>query len=89
MHKTESSDPIVNSDSIVKLNHYDDGTAIDLEHNTILKKLVPRRSRQGWEDQFQAAIAAGELPEQEMLEGFSNDFDKNDWIDNYSSSIVN
>ncbi|SDM75890.1 hypothetical protein SAMN05421823_12412 [Catalinimonas alkaloidigena] len=35
--------------------------------------------RMGWEAQFQQALADGHTPNPELLEGFSNDFDQEEW----------
>jgi antitoxin MazE len=47
--------------------------------NTIV--LMPYKShpREGWEGAFQTAIAAGELPENDVMEGVFNEFDNTDW----------
>lgn len=47
--------------------------------NTIV--LMPHKShpREGWEGAFQNAIAAGELSENDLMEGIANDFDNTDW----------
>ena len=50
---------------------------MELHEGGLLMKPVYKLSRQGWDDQFQTAIAQGELPEGELLEGASNDFDTN------------
>ncbi|RZJ85731.1 MAG: AbrB/MazE/SpoVT family DNA-binding domain-containing protein [Hymenobacter sp.] len=41
---------------------------------------VARPARQGWAEQMQAALAAGQEPEGELLEGFADtDFEDGDW----------
>ena len=41
---------------------------------------VASPARQGWDAQMQAAIAAGQEPEGELLEGFADpDFEENEW----------
>jgi len=35
--------------------------------------------REGWKEQFALAIKSGDLPEKEMLEGFENKFDNEEW----------
>ncbi len=40
---------------------------------------VTKATREGWDQQFKAAIAQGHTPEPEMLEGFSNEFDQDEW----------
>ena len=40
---------------------------------------VTSPARQGWEAQMQAALAAGQAPEGELLEGFSDAFEETEW----------
>lgn len=41
---------------------------------------VARPARQGWETQMQAAIASGQEPQGELLEGFADaDFEEGEW----------
>lgn len=40
---------------------------------------VVQPARQGWEAQMQAAQAAGQEPEGELLEGFSDAFEDTEW----------
>ncbi len=55
-----------------------DSVDIELRDDALILKPV-RNPREGWEEQFRQAIANGDLPEGELLEGFSNDFDDNGW----------
>ena len=45
----------------------------------LLIKPVASPARQGWEAQMQAAQAAGQEPEGELLEGFSDTFEETEW----------
>ncbi len=40
---------------------------------------VSKPAREGWDQQFKTAIAQGHIPEPEILEGFSNEFDQDEW----------
>lgn len=41
---------------------------------------VVKTRRQGWDERFQNAIAQGQAPEDELLEGFSDDaFEETEW----------
>jgi antitoxin MazE len=51
---------------------------IDPTENGILIK-SKRKSREGWEQQIAAAIALGQAPDEELLEGFTDDFTEKDW----------
>ncbi|GAB2517408.1 hypothetical protein [Spirosoma aerophilum] len=35
--------------------------------------------RAGWDSLFQLAIEAGHMPENDLFENMSNDFDQNEW----------
>jgi antitoxin MazE len=45
----------------------------------ILIKPSEKNLRAGWEQQFEQALKKGQQPEKEMLEGFKNEFDTNEW----------
>ena len=45
----------------------------------LLIRPVASPARQGWEAQMQAAQAAGQEPEGELLEGFSDAFEETEW----------
>ena len=46
----------------------------------LLIKPVVKTRRQGWDERFQQAIAQGQAPEGELLEGFSDEsFEETDW----------
>ena len=38
-----------------------------------------KKSREGWEEQFAAAVKEGHKPEDELLEGFNDEFTENEW----------
>jgi len=45
----------------------------------VLITAIKEKPRQNWDKQFQEAKAIGHEAEGEILEGFENDFDKNEW----------
>jgi len=51
---------------------------IDPTENGILIR-SKKRSRTGWEEQLTVAIAEGHMPDEEMLEGFTDDFTDKGW----------
>jgi len=63
------------------LNQYEFVKEVEIIPNEegILIAAIKEKPRQNWDKQFEEAKAAGHLPEGEMLEGFENDFDKNEW----------
>jgi antitoxin MazE len=38
-----------------------------------------KKSREGWREQIAAAIEEGQLPEDEQLEGFTDEFTEEEW----------
>lgn len=62
------------------LDKYQIKDAVDVElHDDALLLKPVRQPREGWEEQFRQAIAAGDVPEGELLEGFFDEFDDKDW----------
>lgn len=62
------------------LDKYQIKDLVDVEmrdDGLVLKPI--RNPREGWEEAFQQAIAAGDLPEGELLNEFPNDFDDAEW----------
>lgn len=55
----------------------DEEVEVELLDDQLIMRPVRKSPRHDWEEQFQAAIAAGELPEGELLEGFPNNFETN------------
>ena len=46
----------------------------------LLIKPVVKTRRQGWDERFQHALAQGQAPEGELLEGFSDEaFEETEW----------
>jgi len=50
-----------------------------INENGILITPANKKLREGWAEQFEKAIADRQEPENEMLEGFNNEFDEKDW----------
>lgn len=62
------------------LDRYQIKDSVDVEMREDAIVLKPVHSpREGWEEAFRQAIAAGDLPEGELLGEFPNDFDKDEW----------
>ena len=75
--KIGNSQGVIINGAFLRELQFDEEVEIEMREGALMLKPIRKSSRHGWEEQFQAAIAAGELPEGEMLEGFSNDFDTN------------
>lgn len=64
------------------LQQYQLAGEVDLQPTPVglLIKQVEKPRRQGWDERFQHAIAQGQVPEGELLEGFSDDaFEEVEW----------
>lgn len=55
-----------------------DSVEVEMRDDALVLRPV-HHPREGWDEAFQQAIAAGDLPEGELLGEFSNDFDTNEW----------
>jgi len=75
--KIGNSQGIIINKSFLQQLKIDGEVEVEIQDDQLIMRPVRKSPRQGWEEQFQAAIAAGELPEGELLEGFSNDFETN------------
>jgi hypothetical protein len=54
----------------------------DSIENTDNSKGIPASAeyaRTGWDEQFKAAIANGDVPESDLFENAENEFDKAEW----------
>ena len=49
---------------------------VEDQHIIISATTVPRS---GWAKQFESAIAAGEMPENDVFNGLSNEIDETEW----------
>lgn len=63
------------------LRQYEFGTEVEIEakEEGLLLKPIQRKARQGWAEQFAQATVADDAPEEALLEGFANEFDKTEW----------
>lgn len=64
------------------LQQYHLAGEVDLRPTTegLLITPIARPARQDWDAQMQAALAAGQEPESELLEGFADtDFEESEW----------
>ena len=63
---------------LTQYNFENEVNVINHEEGILLTSLKGK-ARQGWSEKFEGAINSGQSPESEMLEGFENRFDRNDW----------
>lgn len=64
--------------SLIQQYELSNSIEIDPTEKGILIK-PKKTSREGWEEQFAAAIKEGQQPEDELLEGFNDEFTENEW----------
>lgn len=77
--KIGNSKGIMLSKHLLAQYNFENEVEVVNKQEGILLKPLKGKAREGWAEQFERAINSGQQPENEMLEGFSNDFDKNEW----------
>ena len=74
-----NSQGIILNKSLLQQYGLKEEVEIHPQENGLLITPLAEAPRQGWDQQFKDAIAAGHLPESAMLEGFSNHFEEDEW----------
>ena len=77
--KIGNSKGIMLSNQLLQRYAFDKEVEIVPEKEGILLKATKPPTRNGWREQFEKAIEKGHTPDEELLEGFSNEFDKTEW----------
>lgn len=77
--KIGNSQGIVLSKNLIHQYHLEGEVEIEAQAEGLLIKPVAKPARHDWEERFNKAIAKGQEPDEEMLEGFENEFDKEEW----------
>ncbi len=67
--KTGNSFVLIIPDVLIKQYGFSNTVVIEPAPNGIL---IRKHAREGWEEQLKTAIANGELPDDELLEGFDD-----------------
>ena len=80
LKKIGNSKGITLSKTLLEQYQFDDEVEIIAQENGLLIMPTKAKSRERWEEQFKAAKKAGHKPDPAMLEGFSDSFDKKEWI---------
>ncbi len=70
---------IVISRSLLQQYGIKEEAEIQPREDGLLITAPDKTPRQGWDQQFKNAIAAGHLPDSEMLAGLSNPFEEDEW----------
>jgi antitoxin MazE len=79
LKKIGNSKGITLSKSLLEQYQFEEEVEIVALADGLLIMPVKAKPREEWEKQFKAAIKGGHKPDTVMLEGFSNQFDKEDW----------
>jgi antitoxin MazE len=74
--KIGNSKGIMLSKHLLNQFNLDNEVELIINDNGILITPGNKKPRAGWKEQFEEALANGQEPENEMLEGFTNDFDE-------------
>ena len=78
VQKFGNSKGIILPKQIMAMCSIQEEVSISIEDNHIVIAAA-NRPRDGWEEQFKAAISNGDKPENDFSNGMENDFDKNEW----------
>lgn len=79
LQKIGNSRGITLSKSLLEQYRFEDEVEIITQENGLLIMPVRAKNRDDWEKQFIAALKQGHKPEKNLLGGFSNQFDKEEW----------
>lgn len=74
-----NSNGVIIPQSYIKACDIQDSVKIELKDGSIIITPVKDESRKDWDEQFERAIANGELPHENEFESLTNDFDENEW----------
>jgi len=79
LRKIGNSKGITLSKSLLEQYQFEEEVEIVIQENGLLIMPVKAQPREEWEKQFKAAANKGQKPEKALLEGFTNQFDKEEW----------
>jgi antitoxin MazE len=79
LRKIGNSKGITLSKSLLEQYQFEEEVEIVIQENGLLIMPVKAKPREEWERHFKAAIKQGHKPDKVLLEGFSNQFDKDNW----------
>jgi antitoxin MazE len=77
--KIGNSQGIVLSKSLINQYNFEGEVEVHAQAEGLFITPISKPARHDWEERFKTAIANGEDPETEMLEGFNNEFDNDEW----------
>lgn len=79
LRKIGNSKGITLSKSLLDQYQFEEEVEIVIQENGLLIMPVKAKPREEWEKQFKAAANKAQKPEKSLLEGFANQFDKEEW----------
>lgn len=79
LRKIGNSGGITLSKTLLDQYQFDDEVEIIPQENGLLILPVKVKPREKWDDQFKKAKIEGHVSDKALLEGFTNDFDKDEW----------
>lgn len=79
LRKIGNSKGITLSKSLLEQYQFEEEVEIVTQENGLLIMPVKAKPREEWDKQFKTANKQGHKPDAPMLEGFSNQFDKEEW----------
>jgi antitoxin MazE len=74
-----NSNGVIIPKSFLKACDIQDSVKIELKDGSIIITPVKGDPRKGWDEQFERAIANGELPDENEFESVTNEFDEDEW----------
>jgi len=78
LKKIGNSKWIILPKNLLEQYQFEEEVEIETRKEGLMIIPVKTKPRQGWEEQFKEAIKSGQKPDAAMLEGFCNQFDKED-----------
>jgi antitoxin MazE len=77
--KIGNSQGIVLSKSLINQYNFEGEVELQAQKDGLFITPVSKSARHDWDKRFKKAIAEGHEPESAMLDGFENEFDKEEW----------
>lgn len=77
--KIGNSQGIMLSKQLLSQYNFENEVEVLPEQEGLFIKPIKEKPRHNWHKMFEEAILKNQQPEGELLEGFANEFDKNDW----------
>ena len=79
LKKIGNSKGITLSKSLLDQYQFEDEVEVIAQENGVLIMPVKVKPREQWDEQFKKAKKEGHTPDNALLEGFRNSFDKKEW----------